>query len=298
MIEFLEFAGYFLYTFIMEKFPLKKESADAITPENFETLKKQLSEQVWAGKYDKALPLADEMLKYRTENGDRDAALVNYASNYYSAASRLWKEKGTKEIVSVGKYMNTALRALQERLEKEIEIGGGKKAGMIPVSLDRMIASELDVMQAVYRKAAVIADKVPLVKPMRQLLLSKENDKVRDWDAAALLSIRAGLNKVREARESEKPEAPHTEIFLRIGAFEIAKRYGWNKDAKTRANKVFELAKEYPWPSKKNVNGQDVRVARQLRDVALAIDDKERAIEYEKRAKLYAEKVPDKKAKL
>src|SRR3989338_6862164 len=131
----------------MEKFPLKKEGVDAITSENFETRKKQLSEQVWAGKYDEALPLADKMLEYRTEKGDRDAALVNYASNYYSAASRLWKEKGTKEIISVGEYMNTALRALQERLEKEIEAGGGKKEGMIPVSLNRMTASELDVMQ-------------------------------------------------------------------------------------------------------------------------------------------------------
>ena len=283
----------------MEKPPFKKENVDdVITPENFEARRKQLSEQVWAGKYDEALPLADKVLEYRTEKGDRGAALVNYASNYYSAASRLWKEKGAKEIASVGIYMNTALRALQERLEKEIEAGGGKKAGMIPVSLDRMTASELDVMQAVYRKAAVIADKVPLVKPMRQLLLSKEKDKVRDWDAAALLSIRAGLNKVRDAKKLNKLEAPHTEIFLRVGAFEIAKRYGWDKDAKVRANKVFELAEEYPWPSKKNVHGQDVRVARQLRDVALAINDNERAAEYEKKAKLYAESVPDQKAKL
>jgi len=282
----------------MEKFPLKKESANAITPENFEVQKKQLSEQIWAGKYDAALPLADKMLEYRTENGDRDAALVNYASNYYSAASRVWKEKGTKEMTLVGKYMNTALRALQERLEKEIEIGGGKKEGMIPVSLNRMTASELDVMQAVYRKAAVIADKVPLVKPIRQMLLSKEKDKVRDWDAAALLSIRAGLNKVRDAKKSNRPEAPHTEIFLQIGAFEIAKRYGWDKDAQSRAKKILKLAEKYPWPTEDNARGQDVRVARQLRDVARAINDNERAVEYERKAKLYAERVPDQKAKL
>ena len=282
----------------MEKSPLKKEGVDAIMPENFETRRKQLSEQVWAGKYDEALPLADEMLKYRTEKGDRDAALVNYASNYYSAASRLWKEKGVKEIASVGKYMNTALRALQERLKKEIEAGGGKKEGMIPVSLKNMKASELDVMQAVYRKAAVIADKIPLIKPMRQLLLSKEKDKVRDWDAAALLSIRAGLNKVRDAEKSNQPEAPHTEIFLQIGAFEIAKRYGWDKDAQSRAKKILKLAEKYPWPTEDNARGQDVRVARQLRDVARAINDNERAVEYERKAKLYAERVPDQKAKL
>lgn len=281
----------------MEEFPSKKESV-TITPENFEERRKQLSEQIWAGKYNEALPLADKMLEYRTENGDRDAALVNYASNYYSAASRLWKEKGAKEIALVGKYLNTALHSLQERLEKEIEAGGGKKEGMIPVSLNRMKASELDVMQAVYRQAAAIADKVPLVKPMRQLLLSKEQDKVRDWDAAALLSIRAGLKKVRDAKASSQPEAPHTEIFLRTGAFEIAKRYGWNKDAESRAKKLFELAEEYPWPSKENAHGQDIRVARQLRDVARAVNDTERTAEYEKKAKLYAEKVPDQKAKL
>ncbi|GEM_PF-4381232 len=288
----------------MEKLPSKKENIDGIImPENFEARRKQLSERMWSGEYDEALPLADKMLEYRTEQGDRDAALVNYASNYYSVASRLWKEKGAKEIASVGGHMNTALRALQERLEKEIEAGGGKKEGMIPVSLNRMTASELDVMQVVYRKAAVIADKVPLVKPMRTLLLSKENDKVRDWDAAALLSIRAGLNKVRDAEKSGKPEPPHTEIFLRIGAFEIAKRYGWDNDAQTRAKKIFELAERYPWPSKeeksdKSVYGQAARVARQLRDVARTTDDKEKAAEYEEKAKSYSEEVPDQKAKL
>jgi len=102
----------FVIVQIMESFPLKKENTDTITPENFEARKKQLSEQIWAGRHDEALPLADKMLEYRTDNGDRDAALVNYASNYYSVASRLWKEKGTKELASVGKYMNIALRAL------------------------------------------------------------------------------------------------------------------------------------------------------------------------------------------
>ena len=47
----------------MEKFPLKKESVDTITPENFEARRKQLSEQVWAGDYNKALPLADKVLE-------------------------------------------------------------------------------------------------------------------------------------------------------------------------------------------------------------------------------------------
>jgi len=285
----------------MENFSYKKEKADAVTPENFEAHKKQLSDQIWSGEYSGALPLADRLLEYRTEKGDRNAALVNYASNYYSAASKLWKEGGVKNLPSVGKYMNTALHALQERLEKEIESGGGKKKGMIPVSLNGMSASELDVMQAIYRRAAVIADKVPLVKPIRQLLLSKDSDKVRDWDAAALLSIRAGLNKVREAKKTGKPGASHTEIFLTIGSFEIADRYGWKRDAESRAGKIFELADKYPWPSEKGFKEksnseqheyrQAIRVARQLEDVAKTLDDEERIKEFREKTKAYLENI-------
>ncbi len=285
-----------------------KEGSSEITPENFEAFSTKLNRYIWDGNYEDALPLADRVFEYRSEKGDRDAALVNYASNYYSAASRLWRERGARSGVAVGKYMNIALRALQERIEREIESQGGKKEGMIPVSLDRMTASELDVMQTAYRQAAMIVDKVPLIKPMRQLLMKKEKDPVRDWDAAALLAIRTGLRKVREANKVGGKTAPHTEIFLRVGAYDIAKRYGWEGAIHTRAKRIFKLVEDYPWPSEEvsqeevfamqGEYGQAARVARHMRDIARDVGESERAEEFGKKAKTYAAYIPDQKAKL
>lgn len=290
----------------MEK--AKVEQFKIITTENFEAASEHLGRRIWEGDYGEALPLADKIFEFRGGEGDRDAALVQYASNYYSAASRLWKEKGAKVAVDVGKYMNTALRALQERIEKEIEKQGGRKDGMIPVSLDRITSSELDVMQAVYKRAAEMADHIPLLKPLRELLLEKEKDPVRDFDAAALLAIRAGLKKVREERGAGKEVRPHTEIFLYAGSFDIAKRYGWEKAAAGHAAKIFELAERYPWPpenvppegvSKRlSEYGQAARVARHLRDVARQIEDGVHAQEFGRKAEAYAAYIPDQKAKL
>lgn len=286
----------------------KVEQFETITTENFEAASKHLGRRIWEGAYGEALPLADKIFEFRGERGERDAALVQYASNYYSAASRLWKEKGMKATVDVGKYMNTALRALQKRIEKEMDKRGGRKDGMIPVSLDRMTSSELDVMQAVYKRAAEIADHIPLVKPLRELLLEKEKDPVRDFDAAALLAIRAGLKRVREERGARREVRPHTEIFLYAGVFDIAKRYGWEKAARLHAAKIFELAERYPWPSESvpledvstrlSEYGQAARVARHLRDVARATEDSARAQEFGRKAEAYAAHIPDQKAKL
>ncbi len=213
-----------------------------------------------------------------------------------------------KAAPSVGKYMNTALRSLQERVGVEIEKQGGRKDGMTPVSLDALTADQLDVMQIVYRKAGEMADRIPLVKPLRELLLSKEQDPVRDFDAAALLAIRAGFKKVEATKESDEPAAPHTEIFLRGGAFDIAKKYGWKDQAATRAQKLFELGDVYPWPpediSAEEVSGrlseygQAARVARHLRDIAKAMGDEARAEEFGKKAEVFAAHIPDQKAKL
>ena len=166
----------------------KIEHLKRITSENIEVQSEHLGRLIWNGNYEEALPLADRIMEFRTATGDREKALTQYASNYYSAASRFWREKGIKAAPDVGKYMNTALRALQERVEIEMEKQGGRKEGMIPVSLGGMSPGELDVMQSVYRRAGEIADHVPLVKPLRQLLLSKEQDPIRDFDAAALLA--------------------------------------------------------------------------------------------------------------
>ena len=104
-----------------------EKQAETITPENFESVSKRLGTLIWGGDYKEALPLADQILEFKSEQGERETALIRYASNYYSAASSLWKEKGMKSAVEVGKYMNTSLRALQERIEKEMEKQGGKK---------------------------------------------------------------------------------------------------------------------------------------------------------------------------
>jgi len=298
-----------MYTIVMETPEHNGEKqAETITPENFESVSKRLGTLIWGGDYKEALPLADQILEFKSEQGERETALIRYASNYYSAASSLWKEKGMKSAVEVGKYMNTSLRALQERIEKEMEKQGGKKGGMIPVSLEGMTSSELDVTQAVYARAAEMADSIPLVKPLRQLLLKKEKDSVRDFDAAALLAIRAGLKKVREERSTGKKVAPHTEIFLRTGSFNIAKRYGWEKAAATRVARIFEIAETYPWPleeiSPKEVSermseyGQATRVARHLRDVARQAGDEARTQEFGRKAKAYAAYIPDQKVKL
>lgn len=290
----------------MEK--LRIEQFEALTKENFEEESKRLGRLHWEGNYDEVLPLADKIFEYRSEHGDRDAALVNYASNYYSAASRLWKEKKLKAAGSVGNYMNKALRALQERIESETKKQGGRKEGMIPVSLHGMTSSELDVTQTVYRRAAEIVDSVPLVKPLRELLVSKKKDPIRDFDAAALTAIRAGLKKVREERSAGQDVAPHTEIFLLAGAFDIAKRYGWERAADTYSAKMFKIAEKYPWPPK-NINaeevsknpskyGQAARVARYLRDVAREIGDDPAYQEFVKKAEAYAAHIPDQKAKL
>lgn len=286
----------------------KVEQFETITKENFEAASEYLGRRILEGAYGEALPLADKIFEFRGERGERDVALIQYASNYYSAASRLWKEKGTKAAVDVGKYMNTALRALQERIEKEMEKKGGRKDGMIPVSLDRMTSSELDVMQAVYKRAAEMADHIPLLRPLRELLISKEKDPVRDFDAAALFAIRAGIKKVREEEDAGREVRPHTEIFLYAGAFDIAKRYGWEKAARLHARKVFELAERYPWPpesvSSEDVSmrfgeyGQAARVARHLRDVARATKDSARTQEFGGKAEAYAAYIPDQKAKL
>ena len=281
---------------------------EEITTENFEAVSRRLGKLNWEGNYAEALPLADQVFKFRSEHGDGDAALINYASNYYSAASRLWKEKGMKVAVDVGKHMNTALRALQERIEKEMEKQGGKKAGMIPVLLNRMTSSELDVMQTVYKRAAEMADSIPLIKPLRELLFKKEKDPIRDFDAAALLAIRAGLKKVREEKEAGKAVAPHTEIFLYSGAFDIAKRYGHKESAARHAVKVFKLAEKYPWPPE-NVSSEDVlkkmseygqaaRIARHIRDVARKIENTAKDQEFGRKAEVYAVRIPDQKAKL
>ena len=286
----------------------KIEQPETLTKENFEVASKRLGRLNWEGNYKEALPLADKIIMYRSEQGDREAALVNYASNYYSAASRLWKEKGMKAAIDVGKYMNTALRALQERIEKEMEKEGGRKGGMIPVSLKGMSSSELDVMQSVYKRAAEMAERIPLVKPLRQLVVKKENDPIRDFDAAALLAIRAGLKKVREEKAAGKIVPPHTEIFLHTGALEIAKRYGRNESLVIRAKKVFKLSETYPWPQegvcseeaslKLSEYGQAARVARYLRDVAKEVNDQSRSQEFGRKAEAYSTYIPDQKAKL
>ncbi len=291
----------------MEQEPRTTERFAAVTSENFEAASVELTKLVWNGDYKKALPLADRIFAYRSERGDRDAALVNCASNYYSAASRLWKEGGVKTGIEVGKYMNTSLRALQERIERELEKQGGKKDGMIPVSLDGMSANQLDVMQTVYRQAGEMADRIPLIKPLRQLL-SKEKDPVRDFDAAALIAIRAGLKHVDAAKETGKVVAPHTEIFLRGGAFDIAQRYGWKDQSTARAQKLFSLGDAYPWPpedaSPHDISqrideyGQAARVARHLRDIARAMKEGGRAEEFGKKAEMYAAHISDQKAKL
>lgn len=281
----------------------KSERAVSITTENFETQSERLSTSIWNGDYKVALPLADKIMEFRTAHGEREGALTQYASNYYSAASRFWKEKGMKAAPEVGKYMNTALHALQERVEIEVEKQGGRKEGMIPVSLGGMSSSELDVMQSVYRRAGEMADRLPLVKPLRQLLLSKEQDPVRDFDAAALLAIRAGLKKIDEEKTAGKSVAPEAEIFLQTGSFNIAKRYGWEDAAKTRAAKILELAQDYPWPPESDSenlskHGQAARVARHLRDVARQISDEAHEREFAAKAEMYAAHVPDQKAKL
>ncbi len=286
--------------------PIEKPStprAETVTEQTIAEDAKRLNELTWKGDYERALPLADAILQFRTESGEREAALVQYASSYYSAASRLWKDSGVKAAPKVGARMNTALRALQERVEDELQKQGGKKEGLVPVSLDALPASELDVMQAVYRRAGEMADSVPLVKPLREMLLTKEQDPVRDFDAAALLAIRAGLKKAKEGTE-----APHTEIFLLGGAFAIAKRYGWEGIAQTRAERLFALAERYPWPPESltpeetdahlAVYGQAARVARHAREVARALGDAERASEYEEKARTYAAFVPDQQSKL
>src|SRR3989344_5523070 len=227
----------------------KIEQFREITKENFEAASKRLGKLTWEGNYSEALPLADKVFEYRSGHGEKETALIQYASNYYSAASRVWKERGKKGAVDVGKYMNTALRSLQERIEGEMKKQGGKKDGMIPVSLDGLTSSELDVMQAIYRRAGEMADQIPLVKPLRQLLLQKEKDPVRDFDAAALLAIRAGMKKVSEERAEGKSVPLHTDVFLYTGAFDIARKYGWKEAASTRAAKIFELAGSYPLPS-------------------------------------------------
>ena len=287
---------------------VKIEKFETLTKENFEAASQRLGRLTWKGNYKEALPLADKIFKFRSEQGDREAALVNYASNYYSAASRLLKERKLKASMDIGKYMNIALRALQERIEKEMEKQGGRRAGMIPVSLNNMTSSELDVMQAVYKRAAEMADHISLVKPLRELLVEKEKDPVRDFDAAALLAIRAGLKKVREERSAGKAVAPHTEIFLYTGAFDITKRYGWKENAASHAAKIFELAVSYPWPPE-NVSaegiskrlseyGQAARVARHLRDVARKTEDVAKAQEFGRKAEVYATYIPDQKTKL
>ncbi|MBI2121641.1 MAG: hypothetical protein HYT98_00820 [Candidatus Sungbacteria bacterium] len=281
---------------------------EALTKENFEDAAKRLGRLNWEEKYDEALPLADRVFEFRSEHGDRDAALVNYASNYYSAASRLWKEKKVKAAGNVGMYMNKALRALQERIKREMEKQGGRKAGLIPVSLNGMTSSELDVMQTVYRRAAEVADSMPLVKPLRGLLVFKKNDPIRDFDAAALTAIRAGLKKVREERNAGQDVAPHTEIFLLAGAFDIAKRYGKEKASDTYSTKMSKLAEKYPWPTEntsaeeisKNMGkyGQAARVARCLRDISRRKGDIPKSQEFAQKAEVYAAYIPDQKAKL
>jgi hypothetical protein len=286
----------------------RRESVPHITSENFEMESSRLSNLVWGGNYAEALPLADGVLKFRTEHGDREPALIQYASNYYSAASRVWRERGMKAALEVGRLMNTALRALQERVEQEIEKQGGRKDGMIPVSLDGLSSSQLDVMQSVYRRAGEMSDRLPLVRPLRQLLLSKEKDPVRDFDVAALLAIRAGLKKVRAEKKDEQKVAPESELFLETGSFEIARRYGWEETADARAKKIFELAQTYPWPPEEvssetafeeiSKYGQAARVARHVRDVARQAGDEARAQEFAAKAENYAVYVPDQKAKL
>lgn len=284
---------------------------EGVTKENFEEVSKRFSKLHWNGKYDEALPLVDKILEFRSKEGDRDRALIQYASSYYSAASRLWKEKRVKAAADVGRYMNTALRALEERLKKEMEKEGGRKGGMVPVSLKGMTSSELDVTQSVYRRAAEIADSIPLVKPLREFLVSKEKDPIRDFDAAALTAIRAGLKKVREERMAGKTVPPHTEIFLQTGAFDIATRYGRKKAAIRHATKVLQLAESFPWPpentsseevsgssEKLSEYGQAARVARHLRDVAKKIGDEELAQEFARKAEAYTAHIPDQKAKL
>jgi hypothetical protein len=293
---------------------------EVVTTDNFGVVSERLKTLIWQGNYKEALPLSDKVLEFQTKRGERDSALIQYASNYYAAAVRVWKEKGMRGAKEVGKYMNTALRALQERIEneiererikkkeeEEIEKQEGQKRGMIPVSLDALTSSELDVMQTVYRRAGEMADRIPLVKPLRQLVLSKESDPIRDFDAAALLAIRAGLKKVRAEKSGGIEPSPETEIFLRIGLFDIAKRYGWEGRARSRATEILNLAEIYPWPpdmSPEEVSrdmsayGQAARVARHLRDIARQVGDDMRIQEFERKAQKYAAHIPDQKAKL
>lgn len=288
----------------MEKAP--KKNTGIITDENYKETHSRLNNLIWDGKYDEALPLADKVFEYLSNNGGGDKAIIMRASNYYSAASRLWKEDKVKASVPVGKYMNTALRALENRIKTEIEKQGGEKEGMIAVSLNSMSADELDVMQTVYRRAGEMADKVPLVKPMRELLLKKEDDPIRDFDAAALTAIRAGLKKSKETEDVQKGDG-HTEIFLLCGAFDIAMKYDWDGSVKQRAEKIFELADAYDWPeiedgaeseNDKSGFGQAARVARHVSEVAAKVGDEERLEKFQALAKKFAELVPDQKAKL
>ena len=76
---------------------------EKITEESFESENQRLSRLIWEGSYQEALPLADQILEFRTAQGDRVPALVQHASNYYSAATRSWKEKGMKAAPEVGR---------------------------------------------------------------------------------------------------------------------------------------------------------------------------------------------------
>src|SRR3989344_5435593 len=80
-----------VYTIVMEmpEHNGEKQAETIITPENFESVSKRLGTLIWGGDYKEALPIADQILEFKSKQGEseREAALIRYASNYYSAAS-------------------------------------------------------------------------------------------------------------------------------------------------------------------------------------------------------------------
>jgi hypothetical protein len=291
---------------LAESAPQLSQQFEVITAENYEAASREVSRLVWSGEYDAALPIADKILAYRTEIGERTAALIPYASIYYSAATHAWVKK---DIRKVGMCMMRAIHTLDERVRIEEEgQGGPKKDGSLP-SLEGLTANELDVLQAVYGRAAEVAHKYPLVNSVIQIVYGKTRtgDFARDCDAVASQAISAGLKKVADAKERGEDIVPHTEIFLLSGAVAIALRQDRYEEAHQLAVRMLDLGDSYPWPPLSDevpedpallaTYGQAKRVADKLREAAHLFGYSEVSRTYKMRAGAYAELVPDQKVK-
>lgn len=292
---------------------------ETITPENFEAASQELSRRVWNGEYATALPLADKILAYRTEIGEREAALIPYATTYYSAAThflgkadqfaeqkRRSKEKWnfndslqfTSNALTGARHLYTALRTMHERvsIEKQKQSETHKDSTSY---VQGFTPDQLDVIQSVYGTSAALAHRVTRG---RLKFLHKP------WDTIALQAVHAGLDKIQIAKKEGGSPEPHTEILLHYGAVKAEMRQGNTENATAHAQHMLKLGEHYPWPALGTevpedpalltAYGQASRVARKLAEAAAAVGDTHHAEKYAELAAAYAALAPDQKTKL